>query len=99
MLAILGPILALITQVAPALTSSGAILNAINIVTQAAPLVIETARDLIPPLKMAISAIKGNSLTTAEQLDELDKQEAIIDAAYDAASKAAKEEDEAAGDK
>lgn len=96
MLAMLLPIvLQLVTQAAPLLTSSATITTAIQTVAQAVPLVIETAKDLAPSVKLAIAAIRANGLITDAQLAELDAIEARLDAAYDAARDQARASDNA----
>lgn len=89
-------VLSFLTTAAPLLTTSVQVAGAIKTIAEIVPIVYETARDLIPEVKIAIAAIRGSGGTTSEQLDQLDALEAKIDADYDAASAAAAKEDAAA---
>ena len=97
MLALAPTLLALIAEIAPLLGAGSQIGKAVSLVAQIVPPLIQTAKDMIPVAKSAIAALRGNAEITPEQIAELDAIEAKIDADYDAASAAAKAEDEAAG--
>ena len=96
MLSIIGPIVALLAEIAPAVSTSSAIGNVIATLTALIPAIVKEANDLIPTVKNVIATLKGSDAITPEQLDALDAIEAKIDADYDAASAAAKTEDDAA---
>lgn len=96
MLAIVAPIIALLAQIAPAVSTLGAVGNVIATLTALVPAIVREASDLIPTVKNIIATLRGTDAITPEQLNQLDVIEAKIDADYDAASAAAKAEDDAA---
>lgn len=71
---------------------------AVEFVTAAAPVVIQEYHDLKPIVKNIIVALKADPLTLPTQLEELEKSEIIIDAAFEAEAARAIAEDEAATD-
>lgn len=99
MLAIAAPIVALMAELAPLISTTTAIGHVISVLTALVPAVITTANDLGPTIKNMIANLKSNAAVTPAQLDELDAIEAKLDADYDQASTAAGAEDAAADQK
>ena len=95
--------LALITQLLPYLSTAQAaiggastIAKIISMLEALVPAIIQEAKDLYPTIKHIIETMRGSSVITKEQLDQLDVIEAKIDSDFDAAVAAAKAEDDAA---
>lgn len=97
MQAIVTAVLALLAEIAPAINATSSIAKIIDTLTALLPALAKEVSDLYPIVKNVIATLKGNAAVTPEQLDSLDQIEAKIDADYDAASAAAKAEDDAAG--
>lgn len=89
-------VVALLAATVPSMTSSAAINAAVDTVVALAPVVVKTVPALVASVKGIIETLRGNSVVTKAQLDALDDAEAQIDADYEAALKAAKDEDAAA---
>lgn len=92
-------VVALLAATVPTMTSSVAVNAAVDAVVALAPVVVKTVPALVASVKGIIETLRGNSVVTQTQLDALDAAEATIDADYDAALKAAKDEDAAAANK
>lgn len=71
---------------------------AVEFVTAAAPTVIQEYKDLKPVVKNIITALKADPSTLPAQLEDLEKAEVLIDAAFEAAAAKAIAEDKAATD-
>lgn len=94
--ALITAVLALIPDVVGLVPATGTVGKIITILSAIMPPAIQLARDEIPVVKGIITTLRGTSAVTPEQLDELDKLDAICDAAFDAALAAAEAEDAAA---
>ena len=68
----------------------------ITALVAALPSIIQEVKDVGPTIKNLIASLRGNPASTPEQLDQLDAIEKPIDDAFDAAAKAATDEDAAA---
>lgn len=71
---------------------------AVEFVTAAVPVVIKEYKDLKPVVSNIITALKADPSTLPTQLEELEKSEILIDAAFEEAAAKAIAEDEAATD-
>lgn len=91
-------VIALIAQIAPAISTAGTIAKIITALAALIPALVKYAQDLIPTVKGIIETLRGADGVTPEQLEELDAIEAKIDADYDEVSKKAAEEDRAVED-
>lgn len=96
MLALLTQALNLVGTVAPLFTKSEQVAAAIKVIGEAVPVAIAAGQDMWQQVKPAIDAIRQTGAATPEQIAELDRIEALGDAAYDAAYAAAAAEDAAA---
>lgn len=65
------------------------IANIIGILEQAIPIAIQVGEDLVNPIKNIIAALRSSGALTPDQMDQLDTQEAALDAGFDAAASAA----------
>lgn len=92
-------VVALLAQTVPTMTSSAAVNAAVDAVVALAPVVVKTVPALVASVKGIIDTLRGNSVVTQAQLDALDAAETKIDEDYEAALKAARDEDAAAGGK
>lgn len=95
MLAIV-PLVTLLAQFVPMLSTAPAVAAAVDAVVALAPVLVKTFPALVETVKGIISTLRGNDLVSPEQLDALDKAEAIIDADWSEALAAARAEDSAA---
>lgn len=102
-LSIINAALSLASTVAPLVTSSGQVQSIINtiekITDQAGPAInagINFAEDIAPNITATFEILRNKGATTPEQLAQMDAIEKVLDDAYDAASAAAKAEDDAA---
>lgn len=95
--AIIGLAAAYLAQSVPFLTTSPAIGSAIRLAASLLPPAIKLVKDEVPVIKAALATIRGNALTTKEQLDEIDALDAQCDAAFDDALARAESDDAAAG--
>ena len=91
-------VVALIAQIAPAVSTAGTIAKIISSLVALLPALVKFAQDLIPTVKGIIATLKGADGVTPEQLKELDDIEAKIDADYDEAAAKAAAEDQLAED-
>lgn len=67
---------------------------AVEFITTVTPVVIQEYKDLKPIVKNIITALKADPSTLPTQLEELEKAEVLIDAAFEeAAAKAIAEDD------
>lgn len=98
MQAVLTAILGLLAQIAPSATTT-VIAKIVDALTALIPVVISTYKALLPIVQNVIQVLKGNGEVTPEQLAELDRMEAQIDAEFDAAADAALAEDATAAGK
>lgn len=71
---------------------------AVEFVTAAAPVVVQEYKDLKPVVKNIITALKADPSTLPTQLEDLEKSEVLIDAAFEASAVKAIAEDDAATD-
>lgn len=95
--ALLSSGIALLSQVAPLLSTSGAITSAIKFAAAIIPPAAKLAQEGIPVIKAAIATIRGNALITKAQMDDLDALDAQCDAIFDTALEKAEAEDKAQG--
>lgn len=94
MLAALPSIIALIAQYAPmAISVTGGVKTAIDVIEKITPLAIQEYQDLLPTLKNAIATLKGSNGISDEDFDRLDSIEATIDAAWDVEKARVQKED------
>lgn len=77
----------------PLIPGGGAIGPIVTIVGQVVPFAIQEAMDLTPIIKNIIAAVRADPTATADQLAALDEQEALLDAAFEAAAAKAEAED------
>lgn len=80
-------LLGTVASMIPGLSTAVAIGNVIKTVADIAPVLIQTYQDVAPSVKGVIDALKANPATTAEQLAELEKVSAKVDADWDEAVK------------
>lgn len=78
--------------------ASPVIKYAIEFITTVTPVVIQEYKDLKPIVKNIITALKADPSTLPAQLEDLQKSEVLIDAAFEAEAARAIAEDEAAKD-
>lgn len=71
---------------------------AVEFVTAATPVVIQEYKDLKPVVKNIITALKADPSTLPTQLEDLEKAEVLIDAAFEESAARAIAEDDAATD-
>lgn len=95
MQAIINPILALLTQLAPGATTN-IITLAINILTALIPILIQEYQALLPSVQNIITVLQQSDDITDEQWDTLDAMSAQYDADFQAALAAAEAQDAAA---
>ncbi len=95
--AIVTSLLALLTQIAGTTAEAGAIAKIVATLIDIIPVVIQTARDVVPAIKNIIAALSANPATTEEQLKQLQALDAQVDQAFEAAATTAEAEDKAAG--
>jgi hypothetical protein len=93
-------ILGLLQQFLPQIAgSSPAIGMAVKAVVALAPVVASSYKDLKPMIGNVITALKSDPAALPDQIAELEKAEAILDAEFDEAAAAALAEDMAAAGK
>lgn len=80
------------------LLASPVVKYAIEFITAATPVVIQEYKDLKPVVKNIITALKADPSTLPTQLDDLEKLEIDIDAAFEAEAARAIAEDNNASD-
>lgn len=85
-LSLLGPILEELLSLA-ATATSGQVQNIITMVEKYVQLAVNYLPALIPSLQNIITALQDNGAVTVEQVQSLQQQSAILDAALDAAAK------------
>jgi hypothetical protein len=93
MTAIVGAVVALLTNFLPLISSSSQVSSIVSMLIQIIPTVVKEAQDLVQPIKNIIAALQTNAATTAEQLAQLQTLDAVVDASFDAAATAALAED------
>lgn len=89
MTAAISAILALIEQLLPSIlsTSNAALVtNILTALTALLPYIIQEVQTLAEPVKNIIAALQANPAATADQLAELQKLDAQVDAAFEAAA-------------
>lgn len=86
----------LLQTAAPFLGTASSIGKVISVLVEILPVLAKEINDVKPMVANIISALRANPATTADQLSALDTLEARIDAEFDAAAKAALDEDAAA---
>lgn len=89
---ILALLLPLVSKLIPA-TGSSAVTEAVNVLVQVVPLLVQEYQDVLPYVKNIIVTLKADPATTQAQLDQLATLDAQVDAAFDAAAAAAQAED------
>jgi len=94
MTAIITPLLALLTQLAPGATST-VIAQVINILVALIPVLIQEYKDLLPIVQNIITVLQQSDDITDDQWDSLDAMSAQYDAEFKAALAAAEAEDAA----
>lgn len=94
---IIAAFLTLLQGVVGTSTTNDTISKVITALIDLIPAIVQEVSDLLPIVKNIIATMRGSSVVTADQLDQLDTLEKQIDDAFDAAAaKAAQEEDAAA---
>lgn len=89
MSAILTPIIVLITQLLPLITSSAnasLIDTILNVLASLVPSIVTEAEALYQPVKNIIAALSANPATTAAQMQTLQALDAQADDAFEAAA-------------
>jgi hypothetical protein len=81
------------TVLLPNLNSSGIAAKIITLLEQVVPVILQGAKSLVPIVKNIIASLRGSGVVTADDLDRLDAQEALLDADFDAAADSATAED------
>ena len=94
MTAIITPLLALLTQLAPGATTT-VIAQVINILVALIPVLIQEYKDLLPIVQNIITVLQQSDDITDDQWDSLDAMSAQYDAEFKAALAAAEAEDAA----
>jgi len=90
-------VLALIAEVQPYLGVASVVGKIIDALEAIIPILVSTAKNLIPIAKDAIATLRGGNVAiTADQLDQLDTFESQLDAAFDQSNAAAAAEEQAA---
>lgn len=92
MQAIITPLLALLTQLAPGATTQ-VIALAINILTALIPILIQEYKDLLPIVQNVILALQQSGDITDEQWTALDAMSAQYDSEFQTALAAAEAQD------
>ena len=92
MQAIITPLLALLTQLAPGATTQ-IIGQVINILTALLPILIQEYTDLLPIVQNVITALQQSADITDDQWDALDAMSAQYDADFQTALAAAEAQD------
>lgn len=92
---IIAALLTLLQSVAGTAANSDTVSKIIAALIDLIPAIAQEVSDLLPIVKDIITTIRGASVITPDQLDQLDTLEKQIDDAFDAAAKAAQEEDAA----
>lgn len=95
MLAVVQALLSLVAMISPG-ASTGIIAQIIEALVTIIPVIVKEAKDLAPPVKNIIAALRGSEQITPEQLDQLDALELELDADFDDAADKATAEDIAA---
>lgn len=83
----------LIAQFLPKTISGKQTADIIGLIDQAVPIAAQVGNDLAQPIRNIIAAMRLKGAVTAAQLDQLDAQEAALDAAFDAAAAADQQAD------
>lgn len=93
--AVIPLLLSLLTGAVPSLATgtTGLIISGIE---QLVPIIIKDAPQFISQIKALIAAISSRDDITDDQLKQLQANEALLDAAFEAAARAAEAEDAAA---
>jgi hypothetical protein len=94
MQAIVTPLLALLTQLAPGATTS-IISEVISVLTALIPVLITEYKEVMPSVQNIITALQSNDDITDAQWDALDAMSAQYDAEFTAALNAAEAQDAA----
>lgn len=92
MQAIITPLLALLTQLAPG-ASTAVITQVISILAALIPILIQEYKDLLPIVQNVITVLQQSGDITDEQWDALDAMSAQYDAEFETALKAAEAQD------
>lgn len=92
MQAIITPLLALLTQLAPG-ASTAVITQVISILTALIPILIQEYKDLLPIVQNVITVLQQSGDITDEQWDALDAMSAQYDTEFETALKAAEAQD------
>lgn len=94
MTAAIQALLSLLSLIAPSATQQ-VIAGVITTLEAWVPVIIKEYQDLVPIVTNIIAALRANGEITPAMLDQLDAQEAIIDADFDAAEAKAEADDAA----
>lgn len=94
---VLSYILAEMPAIIAGISDASKLVGVIAMLEKIVPVVVAEAKDLVQPVKNIIAALRAHDAVTSSQLDQLDQQEAKLDADTDAAAAAALAEDKAAG--
>ena len=90
MLALIGPILSMVSDFLPAITSGAVAADStVTALEQIVPLAISTGTALLPAIQSIIASLTGGATLTAAQLATLQALDAQCDAAFEAAATAA----------
>jgi hypothetical protein len=92
MQAIVTPLLALLTQLAPGATTA-IITEVIEVLTALIPILITEYKEVLPSVQNIIAALQSNDDITDAQWDALDAMSAQYDAEFTAALNAAEAQD------
>jgi hypothetical protein len=92
MQAIITPLLALLTQLAPGATTQ-VISQVINILVALIPIVIQEYKEMLPIVQNVITVLQQSGEVTDEQWNQLDAMSAQYDADFRAAIDAAEAQD------
>lgn len=96
MTALIPAVIALLSQLIPALGSSATasiVTQVIAILIQMIPVLIKEYNDLVGPVKNIIAALSANPSATADQLQTLQALDIAMDNAFEAAAAKAQAED------
>jgi len=99
MTAIIPAIVALLSQLIPALgtgATASMVTQIISILIQMIPILIKEYQDLVGPVKNIIAALSANPAATADQLQTLQALDIAMDNAFEAAAAKAQAEDSTA---
>lgn len=85
--------LSFLKNVAPHITKSETIQKGLDLVETLIPAGTQYTEEIIPVVKDIIDTFRGNKVSTAEQLDQMDKLDERCDKIFDEALEAARKAD------